>query len=135
MLKPGGTLVVHEYFHYSTWRLSPRSELHEDFVRIVMETWRNDGGEPDIGLSLPVWLKELGFNIVSMLPIIDVISPSSFTWQWPKTFIHSGVRRFVNLGSIDPDRAEKILNAFAVAEKDPKTLMITPGVLEIIAVR
>ncbi|HSE40989.1 MAG TPA: methyltransferase domain-containing protein [Acidobacteriota bacterium] len=135
MLKTGGILVVHEYFHYSTWRFSPRSELHEDFVRVVMETWRNEGGEPDIGLSLPVWLKELGFNIVSMKPIIDVISPSSFTWQWPKTFIQSGVRRLVSLGSIDQERAEKILNSFAASEKDPKTLMITPGVLEIIAVR
>ena len=134
-LRSGGTLVVHEYLHYSTWRISPRSHEHEDFVRVVMETWRADGGEPEIGLSLPAWLKEYGFEIVSLLPIIDIVSPSNFVWQWPKAFVQSGVRRLVSLGSIDPERAEKILDAFTNAENTPHTLMVTPAVLEVIAIR
>jgi len=38
-------------------------------------------------------LVELGFEVRSMLPIVDVIRPSDFTWQWPRTFIEVGVRR------------------------------------------
>jgi SAM-dependent methyltransferase len=135
MLRTDGTLVIHEYCHYSTWRLSPRSALHENFVSVVMETWRKEGGEPDVGLILPVWLKELGFNIISMQPMMDVISKSNFLWQWPRTFVHSGVRRLVNLGSISPEQGEKIMGAFAAAEKDPNTIMMTPAVMEIIATK
>ena len=48
-LRLGGVLVVHEYFDYATWRVAPRSPDLEKFVRVVMESWRATGGEPDIG--------------------------------------------------------------------------------------
>ena len=43
-LRRGGVLVVHEYFDYATWRVAPRSPEIEEFVRVVMESWRADGG-------------------------------------------------------------------------------------------
>ena len=57
-LRPGGTMVLHEYVDYRAWRLSPRSDVFEGFVSEVMASWRADGGEPDIGLELPRWLGE-----------------------------------------------------------------------------
>jgi SAM-dependent methyltransferase len=59
-IRPGGVFVAHEYFDYSTWRFSPRSGELEEFVRAVMESWRAEGGEPDIGLELPLWLGRWG---------------------------------------------------------------------------
>src|SRR3954469_16356234 len=55
-LAPGGTLVMHEYFDYGSWRFAPRLPELERFVQIVMETWRASGGEPDIALEIPSWL-------------------------------------------------------------------------------
>ncbi|HSP15062.1 MAG TPA: methyltransferase domain-containing protein [Thermoanaerobaculia bacterium] len=132
-LRPGGTIVIHEYFDYGTWRLTPRSPIFESFVASVMESWRATGGEPDIGLTIPVWIEELGLRTVSLRPIVDVITPASDIWQWPKTFIEVGLRRLVNLGRISQDRAQTILGDFAVAEATPRTMMVTPAVLEIIA--
>jgi SAM-dependent methyltransferase len=134
-LRHGGALVLHEYFDYATWRLAPRSAEIEEFVSIVMEMWRASGGEPDVGLDLPGWLEELGFETKSLKPIIDVVPASSFVWHWPKAFIHVGLRRLIDLGRISADRAEAIAEAFAAREADPGTLMITPAVLEIVAVR
>ena len=31
-----------------------------------MESWRSSGGEPDVGLDLPRWLEELGFEIKTL---------------------------------------------------------------------
>ena len=134
-LKRGGALVLHEYFDYTTWRLAPRSAPIEEFVRAVMESWRESGGEPDIGLDLPRWLEELGFENRSLRPIIDVIPASDFLWQWPKAFIDVGLRRLVELGRMDAQRAKVVTEGFAAAEAAPGTLMVTPAVLEIIAVR
>jgi len=134
-LKPGGVLVVHEYFDYSTWRVAPRSRDIEEFVRVVMKSWRADGGEPDIGLDLPLWLEELGFETKALHPIIDIVPVSSFVWQWPKTFIEVGLRRLIELGRLTSERAQAISDAFASSEAAPHTLMITPAVLELIAVR
>jgi SAM-dependent methyltransferase len=134
-LKPGGVLVSHEYFDYSTWRVTPRSPELEEFVSVVMESWRADGGEPDIGLDLPLWLPELGFEIQSLQPLVDVVRTSSFQWQWPAAFIDVGLRRLVDIGRLTPERARQMAEAFAAHQKHPHGLMITPAVLEIIAVR
>ena len=134
-LRPGSTLVLHEYFDYSTWRFAPSSPVMEEFVVTVMKGWRASGGEPDIGLDLPRWLEELGFEVRRLHPIVDVATPSSFVWQWPKTFIRVGLDRLIDLGLITKDRARAVADEFAAREAAPGTLMITPAVLEIIAVR
>ncbi|HUI28698.1 MAG TPA: class I SAM-dependent methyltransferase [Candidatus Acidoferrales bacterium] len=132
-LKKNGVIVLHEYFDYSTWRFAPRSGELEEFVEAVMGSWRASGGEPDIGLNLPVWLEECGFEITEMKPIIDIVPASSFVWQWPRAFINANLDRLVELGRMDRERAREILRAVDACEKRPGTLMITPAVVEIIA--
>ena len=134
-LKPGGVFVLHEYFDYATWRLAPRSPELEEFVQAVMKSWRDEGGEPDIALQLPSWLTELGFELRALNPMIDVVPATNFVWEWPKAFVQTGLMRLVDLGRLTPQRAQQISAAFAAREADPHTLMITPAVLEIIAVK
>ena len=134
-LKPGGVFVSHEYFDYRTWRLAPRCPEIEEFVELVMKTWRASGGEPDIGLDLPRWLGEFGFQIQSVRPIVEIVSPSSYVWQWPKSFIQVGLKRLIDLKAITPEKAREIEEAFEGKEKASDTLLITPAVLEVLAVR
>ncbi len=133
-LRPGGVLVLHEYFDYGTWRLSPRCAEMEEFVQVVMQSWRANGGEPDIGLDLPRWLAELGFT-TSLQPLVEVISPAHPMWEWPRSFIAVGLERLVNLGYLSSTRGQEIAQAIFDREATPHALMITPAVLEIIAVR
>ena len=89
-LKPGETLVVHEYFNYSSWSLSPRQPGLAEFVQLVISSWRKSGGEPDIGLELMSWLPQEGFRLREVRPIVDVVGPRDFIWQWPSTFVDVG---------------------------------------------
>jgi SAM-dependent methyltransferase len=134
-LRPGGVLVVHEYLHYATWRLAPRSPDFEEFVRVVMQSWRENGGEPDIGLDLPRWLEEAGFAVDTLRPIVDVVQPSDGIWQWPKAFVEIGLRRLVELGHLTADGAASVTRALAAAEADPASRMVTPALIEILARR
>lgn len=134
-IKRGGVIVLHEYFDYGTWRVAPGVPEIDEFVAKVMQGWRADGGEPDIALHLPRWLGDLGFEIRSLQPIVEVVPPSSYVWHWPKTFLQTGLKRFVELGHISADRAAAITRAVEEAERTPHTYMITPAVLEIVAVR
>ena len=133
-LRPGAPLVIHEYFDYATWRLAPRSAALEEFVTAVMTTWRADGGEPDIALDLPRWLADYGFELRGMRPIIDVITTSSFRWLWPKSFIESGVQRLLDLRALTAEQAARVRKAVADAESSANAFMISPAVMEIIAV-
>jgi SAM-dependent methyltransferase len=134
-LRPGGTLVFHEYVDYGAWRLSPRSAEFEAFVDEVMASWRASGGEPDIGLDLPRWLEELGFEIRARSPITEAVGPADHVWQWPRAFVEVGVQRLVEIGRVDEGRARAILDAFTAVEATSYAFQITPTVLEVIAVR
>src|SRR5262245_52509464 len=64
-MKPGASIVIHEYFQYSTWRFIPPLAELEEFVRTVIRVWKEGGGDPDVGLQLPGWLTDLNFEILS----------------------------------------------------------------------
>lgn len=134
-LRPGGIVVIHEYFDYSTWQLIPPSPAQQLFVGKVMETWRATGGEVEIGTSIPHWLSELDFSIESVRPLIEIVGPRDYFWEWPKAFVEVGVERMRELGSLSQAEADGVRKALADAERDPRSLMVTPGVIEIIATK
>jgi ubiquinone/menaquinone biosynthesis C-methylase UbiE len=134
-LRRGGVMVIHEYADYRGWRLSPRSPEFESFVLEVMASWRASGGEPDIGLDLPRWLGELGFEVRSLTPLQDAARPGDHVWQWPRAFVASGIRRMVELGRLSESQAQAIASAYATFESTPHAFQLNPTVLEIIAVK
>lgn len=134
-LRPGGAIVIHEYADYRAWRLSSRAPEFESFVEEVMASWRANGGEPDIGMQLPGWLEELGFEVRSLLPLIEASRPRDYTWQWPKAFVDVGVERLVELGRLDAKQGAAIQRVFAEAQADPRAFLLTPTVIEIVAIK
>jgi hypothetical protein len=98
-----------------------------------MASWRANGGEPDIGLSLPGWLEDLGFEILVARPISELARPGDFMWAWPKAFVGTGIARLVELGRIDAARANAMREAFESCERTPGGFCITPTVIEVVA--
>ena len=133
MMAPGASIVIHEYFDYATMRLIPAEPAFEEFVETVKKSWREAGGEPDIALDLVSWLPLEGFRITSTQPIIHVVSPKDFIWQWPATFVDISAERLVDLGHLASERAEVMKSAFRRAGANPSSRLVTPGVLEIVA--
>ena len=107
-LAPDGVIVLHEYFDYSTWRAAPPCSELKEFVSAVMASWRDNGGEPDIALWLPRWLEELGFELRSARPIIDIVRPDQLSWTWMAAFVEVGRSRLVEMGYLSPSRSESI---------------------------
>jgi len=134
-IRPGGTVVLHEYYDYRTWRYVPRSEAIESFVQAVMDGWRANGGEPDVGMDLPGWLEEEGFEIRTLESIIHMVPAGNYVWQWAKAFLATGPERMVELGQLTRAQADAIAAAHAALEANPRARVITPAVVEIIAVR
>jgi SAM-dependent methyltransferase len=134
-LRPGGRIVLHEYVDYSSWQAAPYCPELEQFVNAVMASWRDSGGDPNIGLTLPRWLEELGFQLRVLRPIIDIVGPGHLSWTWLRSFVEVGRRQLVDLGYLSVRQSEAIWETLARLEATPRTRMITPAVLEIVAVR
>jgi len=134
-LRPGGVMVLHEYVDYRSWRIAPEREEFAWFVREVIASWREHGGEPDVGMALPQWLAALGFELRELRPLIDAPQPHEFVWRWPHAFVDVGLQRLVDLGRVEPARADDVRRAFAESQATPGAFNLTPAVLEIIAVK
>src|SRR5262249_5291157 len=78
------------------------------FVEQVQATWRDTGGEPDVGLELPQWLVELGFELRQLRPLVEAPRPADEVWQWPNAFVEVGLQRMVDTGRVDPERAARL---------------------------
>ena len=134
-LRPGGRAIFHEYLYYRAWtHLPPRPHL-EQFVGTVMASWRAGGGEPDIGAQLPAMLTRAGLTIQSARPLTEVIAPADPLWAWPAAFVASGAARLVESVGLSAAAAAALAAEFAAAEADPASHMLTPVVLEIVAVK
>lgn len=132
-LKPGGALMLHEYYDYASWHLAPRSPEFEAYVAKVIASWRATGGEPDIGLALPRLLSDLGLEVELVRPVVFAAHPDDFVWQWPTTFARSNAYVMAENGVIPRAEAERIDTILAQYEADPAAMVITPGVLQIVA--
>ena len=134
-IRPGGRFVLHEYHAYSTYSLLPHSAEIRSFVEAVYESWRAQGGEPDIARALPEILVEEGFELVSARPIGFAARPKERLWRWPAGFVRTNVPRLVEIGLRDQAWGERVLRALDEAEAQPASIFVTPTVLELIAVR
>ena len=132
-LNKGGVSIFFEYSDYSTWRLAPQNIAVESFVKEVMKSWRDTGGEPDIALRLPALLIDTGFTIRFVKPHIFCVRPNEFIWKWPSSFIENNLVRLLELGKVTHEWTVNVRNELKQAENNPNTYMITPMVLEIIA--
>jgi SAM-dependent methyltransferase len=132
-LRPGGTIVLHEYVDYATYRCLPQRPAIERFVQEVMRSWREHGGEPDIARAMPALLGAGGFRIRSARPLGFSFGPGERGWNWPAGFVRTNVPRLVELGRATPIWADEVLAELAAAEADPDSLFVTPLVLEIVA--
>ena len=132
-LRPGGRVVFHEYSTYATWRYFPRRPALEEFVAAVMQSWRADGGEPDIAAALAGLLQANGFRVTDVRPHIHAASPGEPFWRWPAAFVGTNLARLVELGRADPSWAARVEAELAAAEADPSSRVLTPLVTEIVA--
>jgi len=135
VVRPGGVIVIHEYFNYSTWQPTRPSAEHKRFVEAVTASWRDNGGEPNIALPLLDWLEDLNFELRRAHPIINVVEPGHPKWEWARSFLKVGRERLVELGYLTQEQSQLIWKAFLAFEAMPGARMITPAVMEIIAVK
>ena len=132
-LRDGGVAVFHEYVQYETYGLQPPTEGITSFTQAAMKSFSDRGGETNIAGRVLRELRQHGFEILSVKPIVRSARPAEDLWQWPAGFIRTYVPRLVESGQESEAWGKKVLDELNLAEQDPQSIMLTPTVLEIIA--
>lgn len=134
-LKPGGRFICHDYYDWGSMAWTPHRPKLSEFVETAIADWRATAGEIDVAKKLLPALPEAGLRLVEARPIVFAATPKDFVWQWPKTFIPPHARRLAERGVVTSQWADEVAREWAVAEADPRTLMTTPVLMEIVAER
>ncbi|HSV93191.1 MAG TPA: methyltransferase domain-containing protein [Desulfobacterales bacterium] len=134
-LRPGGVAVFHEYADYGSWRFSPALPQVHAHIQAIMTSWREAGGEPDIGMQLLPMVRAAGLQVREVVPRVYCVRPGEPLWLWIATFLRSSFDRLLELQVCGPEHAERAERELAAAERDADTVLLTPLVLEILAER
>lgn len=134
-LRTGGVAVFHEYADYASWQFAPPRPRLSEFVREVMASWRATGGEPDVAPALIAALRAGGFRLASLRPLVFATHPGEWTWRWPAAFVATAAARLHELERVPAAWVADVVRELQQAEADPASVMVTPMVLEVIAVR
>jgi SAM-dependent methyltransferase len=135
LTRPGGRIVVQDYFNYEAMTLAPRSEIFSRVVAAVGRSWRSRGGDPDIMGRMPAMLAKHGFRVEHLDVRQRIARPGSSLWHWPETFFGSYVGKLVSMGFLTEGDQAEFAKAWRSASQDPSAFMLPPAVFDLIAVR
>lgn len=134
-LKPGGTMVIHEYYDWSTHQTFPEKAGLKKAISAALQSFKNSPGEIDIGKQLPVILSEMGMELKSLRLMPKLATPDNFVWEWPKTFYHSYFPRLIDAGLLTNEEVTQAMMDLLELENTKGTTLLSPIMIEVIATK
>ncbi len=134
-LKPGGKMVIHEYYDWTTHQTQPGKAGLSVAIAAAMKSFQDSEGEINIGKYLPGILSGFGMKIESVRPMAKIATPNNLNWQWPKTFYHSYFPRLVEAGYLSEENKKKAFADLVELEKTDGSSIFCPVMTEVIAIK
>ncbi|GJM10886.1 MAG: hypothetical protein DHS20C11_31620 [Lysobacteraceae bacterium] len=132
-LKPGGTLLVFDYFDYRAFSLAPRSKALDRIVEAIQTSWRQSNGSLDVQGDTGQWCAQAGLDVLSIENKSNTARPGSLKWRWPEVFLRGYLPYLETNNLIDADTVEDFWGDWTQREKTDGSYLILPPLLEIIA--
>jgi ubiquinone/menaquinone biosynthesis C-methylase UbiE len=134
-LKPGGVFAVQDYINWAALSLSPRSDAFLRVMPAVGRSWREHGGDPQVGQRLPALMADAGLVVERVRPLQRVARPSDPLWEWPATFFANFIPMLVERGLVSEADWRALQSDWAARTRDPNAMFWTPSMIEVIARR
>jgi len=133
-LRPGGRLVVHDYFDYASMTMAPRRRSHDLAVAATVRSWQQNGGDPDIGQRLPALFAEHGLRLDTVRTHVRVARGGDTMFAWPDTWWRTFAPKLVAMGELSQDVCDEL---FADLERiaNGDGFVQCPPVYEFVATR
>lgn len=132
-LKPGGRMVIQEYFDWTTFQSEPPLPQLKKGIAACYRSMKNEQpGDIDVGRKIPAIAETLGLKLLSTRSISKLARPSDLTWEWPYSFLKIYLPKLIERGLIS---AEEVAGALAELEQltaMPQAMILCPTVVEVV---
>jgi len=132
-LKPGGKMVIHEYYDWSTHQTEPPLPGLKRAITAALKSFKDSDAEIDIGRELPRLLTDMGMKVTSLRLMSKLATPDNVIWQWPKTFYHSYFPRLVDAGYLSNEDLTEAADNLKELERTAGATICCPIMVEVIA--
>jgi ubiquinone/menaquinone biosynthesis C-methylase UbiE len=132
-LKPGGVFAVQDYVNWAALTLSPKSDAFLRVMPAVGRSWRERGGDPEIGQRLPAMMEQAGLVVEEMRPLQRIARPADPLWDWPTTFFNNFIPLLVEHGLVTKEDWRAFQEEWSERTRNPNAMFWTPSMVEIIA--
>jgi ubiquinone/menaquinone biosynthesis C-methylase UbiE len=135
VLKPGGKVIIHDYFNWKTMTIAPRSKYLDMVIDKTIETFNERGGDIDVAARLPSLLKESGFSLQHFDTHQRVAQGGGkdSTIYWPITWWKTFAPKLVDSKKLSATDCEKALQDLDTLAVDETKFYVCPTVYEFIA--
>ncbi len=132
-LKPGGRMVLHEYYDWGLLQTEPKKNALAKAISMALKSFKDTDNEIDIGRHLSIMLPEIGMKIIGFRPMAKIATPQNGVWQWPKTFFQSYFPRLVLQKYLSQEEVKEAFLDLEELEKTDGSSIATCLMVEIIA--
>ncbi|MDX1462471.1 MAG: methyltransferase domain-containing protein [Marinirhabdus sp.] len=132
-LKPGGKMVIHEYYDWRTHQTEPKFPALDKAITACLQSFKEQAGEIDIGRELPRIFMEMGMTVSGLRLMPKLATPTNLEWQWPKTFYYSYFPRLAKAGLLTQKEVDAAFEAHQQLEKTEGATLFCPMMIEVIA--
>jgi ubiquinone/menaquinone biosynthesis C-methylase UbiE len=134
-LKPGGQMVIHEYYDWSTHQIEPNIPGLTKAIKAAYKSFGDMEGDLNIGRHVPGILNELGMEVTGTRLMAKLATLNDLTWQWPKSFYESFFPRLAETGYLSEGDVIKALVDLTKLEQTPGATICCPLMIEVVGVK
>lgn len=134
-LKSGARIVIQEYYAWENFKLSPSRTSLNHAIGQAYQSFVDGPGKINIGAELPQIYEKHGIEHISSRPIVKLVSPSNYGWDWPKTFFKSYFPRLVDKGYLEEDISLAAINEMQELSEMDSATFLCPTVVEVVGVK
>ncbi len=129
-LKPKGIISIEDYVHEGCV-LFPNGGAWDLFPDAMRKWWRAGGGDPYVGIRLPVVMRELKLKVIDYRPNTLSGGPKSPVMEWLGRFQDSQLSVMVEKGLITQSQADAIARDWRGHQQDPDAILFSPFVMDV----
>ena len=132
-LKPGGRMVIHEYYYWTSHRTEPERPALKKAIDAALQSFKRSDSEIDVGKHLHKWFFDLSMSVNHHRLMPKLATPNSKVWKWPRTFYESYFPRLIEMGILSTQDVKHAFNDLEELEKLNYTTLWCPLMIEVIA--
>lgn len=134
MLRPGGKIVITDFFSYSeSFHIVPQSSIIDKAMAMIEKGNTLSGGNFSVQKEVPCLLADLGLKIIDTKAYVRTAHPKEPLWNWPESYFRNLLPKMVEMNFMTSREVDHFWKDWIQRKKDSNSFILGPTLLDLVA--